>query len=490
MGLMDYAHPVDDGYVPVINRPETIRGVTISFLILAWIAISLRLFARVKDRLWGWDDLFVFLAGMAVTVGSTLICLLPNAGMGRHFWTLNDEEVLQYFKHVWSTNTIYTGSTTFIKLSILFQYLRVFDLQYRFARQLTWVMVALTAAWGLTFFSLALFSCIPIHKNWDIYADGTCVSWGSKDPDVFFPTWAAHAATNMLLDILVLVLPIPFLRSMAMGGKTRLGLVGLFSIGGVVVTVSIARIISLAVKRAGTVPYLDMTFATPVIYLFSVLEIDIAILCASIPIFWPYVASLASNKILVVNEIEIRTDRRESQGIGLTERGPDTGISFTGFSDLDDSKGRQTNTRQGRLSTFIHGSDLKPSRTTSPMDRSKERTRFGSNGTHGTKHPSSSSVNNKTMGVGIELGHRVSQDSQRNLAQKDSPSAMSFSHASFTGHDTQRNGSVSSHYDDRYVQEWAVPDFDNKSILRGGNETKVRSKNSENPFDNNRSSDQ
>ena len=85
--------------------------------------------------------------------------------------------------------------------------------------------------------------------------------------------------------------------------------------------------IALSVNRAGTVPVLDMTFHTPIIYIFAVLEVNFAIITASIPIFWPVIATLAANKILVVNEVEIRVEdvlRHESfdsnGGISLTDR--------------------------------------------------------------------------------------------------------------------------------------------------------------------------
>jgi hypothetical protein len=41
----------------------------------AVFAISLRLWVRFRDRLWGWDDLFVLLAGIASVVGDTFVCL-------------------------------------------------------------------------------------------------------------------------------------------------------------------------------------------------------------------------------------------------------------------------------------------------------------------------------------------------------------------------------------------------------------------------------
>lgn len=45
--------------------------------------------------------------------------------------------------------------------------------------------------------------------------------------------WAAHAATNMFLDVVVLLLPLPFLRMLRLAGKSKVGLITLFAMGGV-----------------------------------------------------------------------------------------------------------------------------------------------------------------------------------------------------------------------------------------------------------------
>ena len=132
---------------------------------------------------------------------------------------------------VWATNITYSSSTTFIKLAILFQYLRLFDFRSRAARHVTWTMIAVVSLWGVIFFSLALFSCRPIEKNWNWKMPGKCVGWGTKDPGTFFPSWATHSASNMFIDILILVLPIPFLRALRIQGRERLALIGLFVVG-------------------------------------------------------------------------------------------------------------------------------------------------------------------------------------------------------------------------------------------------------------------
>jgi hypothetical protein len=85
--------------------------------------------------------------------------------------------------------------------------------------------------------------------------------------------------------------------------------------------------VSLAVNKAGTVPILDMSFHVPTVYIFSVLEVNIAIIAASIPIFWPVIVTLATNKIWVVNEIEIRVENnsrnsRRAGKLGLRTKAP------------------------------------------------------------------------------------------------------------------------------------------------------------------------
>jgi hypothetical protein len=77
--------------------------------------MSLRLWARFRDSLWGWDDLFVLLAGIASIVGDSFVCLseytldgfyslhvtnnsVPGDGLGLHLWTLGYDKLGEYFR--------------------------------------------------------------------------------------------------------------------------------------------------------------------------------------------------------------------------------------------------------------------------------------------------------------------------------------------------------------------------------------------------------
>lgn len=120
------------------------------------------------------------------------------------------------------------------------------------------------------------------------------------------------------------------------------------------------RMITLCISRAGTLPIPDLSFHTPLVYIFSVLEVNIAILCASIPIFWPIISTFASNRILVVNEIVVhveeysKTSMDGQSGIGLADH--------AAFKSPPESPRAQRSQQTSRLSTIARSFDPRPSR--------------------------------------------------------------------------------------------------------------------------------
>jgi hypothetical protein len=159
--------------------------------------------------------------------------------------------------------------------------------------------------------------------------------------------------------------------------------------------VSIGRLISLSVNRAGTIPILDMPYHTPVVFLCSILEVSIAIMAASIPIFWPVITTLATNKIWVINEIEVRV---ETTSRGSTSTNGDIGLAEQGkWTKLDSKDEYGSHVKSNRLSVV---------------------TKHEVRNNHRHKASNASSLG-RTMG--LELGARPSQDSQRNLCRFPSP---------------------------------------------------------------------
>lgn len=169
--------------------------------------------------------------------------------------------------------------------------------------------------------------------------------------------------------------------------------------------------ISLSINRAGTVPVLDMTYHTPIVYIFSVLELNIAIIAASIPIFWPIIAEYATNKIWVVNEIQIH----------IEEGGRDS-FSSSGGIDLTKS----TSWKQDKKEDF-------GPQTINVITKSYDRADSRQN-EHRHKMSNTSSIGRT---VGRELGTRSSQESQRALYRAASNDSI-----------LKRGGAVSSEHDE------------------------------------------
>lgn len=160
--------------------------------------------------------------------------------------------------------------------------------------------------------------------------------------------------------------------------------------------------ISLCINRAGTVPILDMSYHTPIVYIFSVLEVNIAILCASIPTFWPMISSFATNKILVVNEIVVhveeysKTSLDGQPGIGLAEQGA--------WKSPPESPSALQPQQPSRFSTIARSFDPRPSKDSARKSK------------HRSKNSIASSVGRAFTRVEPDRSAiRASQDSQHNF---------------------------------------------------------------------------
>ncbi|CAO2658584.1 Nn.00g063070.m01.CDS01 [Neocucurbitaria sp. VM-36] len=124
----------------------------------------------------------------------------------------------------------------------------------------------------------------------------------------------AYSASNMAFDFAIFLTPLVLFGTPNLRLKNVLAMAGVFAFGAIVVAISIWRLYGITVTRAGTHPYLDFTWWSPTMIILSCLEIDLAIVCASMPIFWPIIEkSLAA--IFVSYELEVVEERVDDHGL-------------------------------------------------------------------------------------------------------------------------------------------------------------------------------
>lgn len=142
----------------------------------------------------------------------------------------------------WWCNATYNMAMTAIKLSLLFQYLRLLNehpetsrRQPKVLRLVIQSLIAVTAAWGLIYSILAWVPCVPISADWDFTNTSAYrYGYGSTDTATFVATYIVHGACNMTIDIAIFTLPL-FSRSMwATAGrqkKSRIAMLCLYGLG-------------------------------------------------------------------------------------------------------------------------------------------------------------------------------------------------------------------------------------------------------------------
>ncbi|KAK8109429.1 hypothetical protein PG999_007566 [Apiospora kogelbergensis] len=293
IGFYDNLHETK----PVSNYPETIIALAVTFLAITWACVCFRIYTRLRIIYApGWDDVFV-----------VLVLVATRHGMGEHFLLISAEDRITYLKFFYVANVTYCMSTAFVKLSLLFQYLRIFESGGM--RMLCKVVMVITAAWGLAYSFMAIVPCFPIQKYWTLTLPGSCYAFGSLVPSVFYATYASSAAINMTLDIVVLCIPIPVYFGANTPFRSKMGLIGLFCMGIIINFISIWRVKSIVDHRAATFPTFDPTWYGPISIELATLEVNFASICASIPVFWP-VLTARLDKVFVTREIKIERIHR------------------------------------------------------------------------------------------------------------------------------------------------------------------------------------
>ncbi|TGJ78442.1 hypothetical protein E0Z10_g10320, partial [Xylaria hypoxylon] len=207
----------------------------------------------------------------------------------------------------------YTISTTLTKLCLLTQYLRLFSNDLR-ARRVCWFFIVVSALWGLSFSIIAIVPCFPLSGFWNWEEKSRCYGFGSKNSNEIGGTYAAHVSTNVVLDLVILFIPIPLYFKTFKQKKQRVGFSIMFLLGVGINIVSIWRLFIIIKSRAGTYPVVDPTFYAPQSIVFAALEVDLASIVASIPVFWPMLLSHSWGNIFVTQEVHVTRHHRRLSG--------------------------------------------------------------------------------------------------------------------------------------------------------------------------------
>ncbi|KAF2803142.1 uncharacterized protein BDZ99DRAFT_400353 [Mytilinidion resinicola] len=220
-------------YLDASKQGEVI-GVCTLLIVISVGSVALRFYARSISRMdFSWDDWFC-LAGLPFALLSPIFDLIQlSNGFGKHQVTVTPARLECYGYLLYILLFFYNPGLVFFELSFLAFYLRLFPI-LSWLRRSAYTLGAMILVWFLITEFAFIFRCNPISAAWNPAA-GTCID----EHTVFL----AQSVPTICFDPAILVLPIRLVWNLKMALSSRIGVISIFMLGGVVTVISIARLV-------------------------------------------------------------------------------------------------------------------------------------------------------------------------------------------------------------------------------------------------------
>ncbi|KAL9597518.1 MAG: hypothetical protein Q9179_004236, partial [Wetmoreana sp. 5 TL-2023] len=324
----------------VENRGGELVSTVTVMMVFATLAVLLRLYARrISAAKLGPDDYWIFIAlvyfsdsdsdGVLLTQRKVLTYGLDinafyaiKAGIGRHMITLTLDQIESFIKTDQASQVLFGCSITATKLSILYFYHRLFPSRTFFIVSL--VTAIASVLWWIGLMLTAFLHCRPLAYYWDrSIPNGHCVN------DLLIGY--AITSVNIVADLVVLVLPIPWLWGMNMAVPKRMAVVGLFVLGSFVCIAGVVRIPLLSELKLS-----DITWTSVSVGVWINVECNIGIVSACLPILRPLFSTKYNSSPIarLTRIVRTLTNSHSSSSSGSSSsEDPEKGISSEPNSD-------------------------------------------------------------------------------------------------------------------------------------------------------------
>ncbi|CEJ55395.1 hypothetical protein PMG11_01657 [Penicillium brasilianum] len=269
---------------PHDNHHESLRAAIVAGGIAGVLIVILRIFSRryTLRRFW-WDDWSHIIAGVLMIPLIVFSNLCVNDGMGYHLYDINFSSVsqaTQLFMWYYLCQIFWLVVIYFIKMSILFLYLRIFP-EIRLFRNCVIATMVFTTVAIIIIVPMDIWQCVPVHAIWELKReDARCLNISGVA--------YASAGVNIATEIAVLILPLPLLRRLRTGIAQKVGLYALFGCGILVIGIASARVSTLSNVEA----IHDPTYLNAGVFYWTCAETAVAHLCAAAPAIRPLYVKL------------------------------------------------------------------------------------------------------------------------------------------------------------------------------------------------------
>ncbi|KAL5358394.1 putative plasma membrane protein Pth11-like protein [Aspergillus floccosus] len=242
------------------------------FAIVTPIVVIARLLGRrfLSGRI-GADDWTILASCVTAKTVCIQMIIVCKWAFGKHEDDVPKDLLIRTLKLYFVAQILYKINMGLTKISILLLYLRLFVQRWVRVTCWTWIGIIVAFTTGTVVSSIA--QCSPIQYAFDktITPRGACINLTAF--------WYANAVFNITSDLVLIALPVPVISNLQLPLKSKIALCGIFAMGIFVCITSVLRITTLNIATSR----LDITWNSIGSSMWTVIESNLAILCACLP---------------------------------------------------------------------------------------------------------------------------------------------------------------------------------------------------------------
>ncbi|KAL8646782.1 MAG: hypothetical protein Q9226_006714 [Calogaya cf. arnoldii] len=220
------------------DRSSEVVTTAVVLAIISTVAVALRFMARKHQKIsLSWDDYLVLAALIFALAVCTVEGYGARIGTGRHIWVVGPENTKKFLVLSYIFQLVYNCCAICVRASIMAFYLRVFPRHTTPAwwRACFWAISFVYLGGGIAGIAASIFICTPISYFWTRTGNGHCVNE--------MALYYSGGALTVIVDILVLALPMMIVWKLQMNRSKKIGVMGIFLLGGFVCLASIIRMV-------------------------------------------------------------------------------------------------------------------------------------------------------------------------------------------------------------------------------------------------------
>ncbi|KAH7384401.1 hypothetical protein DE146DRAFT_636509 [Phaeosphaeria sp. MPI-PUGE-AT-0046c] len=220
----------------MLERQRELIAVGILFLVLTWIAVSLRVYSRgILLKKWGHDDSAMVVTLALFTISIVIQMLAVVHGMGYRHEDLSPQALRTALLYCYLYEIFYILVGVVLKISLGIFYLRIAVERWHVV--LIKCIIFGSAGFGLVCLFLVIFQCIPVNTFWTIYpANDRCIPIPAQN-GITFTLNALNACTDWILG----TLPFFMVRHLNMSFSTKMLVGGILAFAAIGSTGTIVR---------------------------------------------------------------------------------------------------------------------------------------------------------------------------------------------------------------------------------------------------------